>query len=260
LGNGTAIEKGYAERFKGRAEDYSKNRPRYPRELLRVLENELEFKRSDVVADIGSGTGILSELFLKNGNLVYCIEPNKDMRRVAEERLKRYAPRFVSVDGTAESTRLEGRSVDLITVGQALHWFDLYRARAEFGRIIRERGHVAVVYNYRRKRGKVEQAYAALVSRYDKDKASVSSVRDAYVRRFLGNGDFRKFVMPNFQSLDLEGLLGRLASASYMPRRGSKEWTDVEEDASRMIREHSDKGIVVLRYDTTIYVGRISLR
>lgn len=252
-------ESGYVERFEGRAEDYSKNRPGYPRELLRTLKNEFGFSRSDVVADVGSGTGILSELFLENGNVVYCVEPNKDMRRVAEERLERYIPRFVSVDGRAESTTLKDRSIDLITVGQALHWFDPDRTRAEFARTIRKRGHVAVVYNYRRRRGAVGQAYAALVNRYEKDKASVPYARDAYVKKFLGNGDFRKFVMPNSQSLDLEGMLGRLASSSYMPRRGSREWTDVEEDASKMIREHGDKGTLVLRYDTTMYVGRISL-
>ena len=254
-----ASENGHAERFRGRAEDYSKNRPRYPRELLHSLENELGFSRSDVVADIGSGTGILSELLLENGNLVYCVEPNMDMRRVAEERLRRYASRLVSVDGRAESTGLKGGSIDLITVGQALHWFDLERTRAEFARIVRERGRVAIVYNYRRKRGTVGQAYAALVSRYEKDKASVPYARNAYVKRFLGNADFRKFVMPNSQSLDLEGLLGRLASSSYMPRRGSREWADVEEEASKMIREHGDRGTLVLRYDTTMYVGRISL-
>ena len=251
-------ESGRIGRFSGRAEDYDRNRPRYPQELIQVLKVEARFSMDRVVADIGSGTGILSELFLENGNLVYCVEPNGDMRRVAEERLRRHAPRFVSVDGRAESTNLWSESVDLVTVGQALHWFDLGRARAEFVRIVRRGGRIAVVYNHRREKGRVEEAYAGLLRRHERDRAAVPDVDDAYVARFFEKGGFGKYVMPNSQALDLEGLLGRLASASYMPPRESEEWAKVEEDASGMIREYGSGGTVVLHYDTVMYLGRIS--
>ena len=254
-----ASENGHAERFKGRAEDYSKNRPRYPRKLLRILENELEFRKSDTVADIGSGTGILSELFLRNGNLVYCVEPNRDMRRVAEERLKRYAPRFVSVDGTAESTRLEDRSVDLITVGQALHWFDLEKARVEFARILRKEGYVSIVYNRRRKEGRVEEAYGRVTRRFGKNRAAIPKIDDTYVAAFLKNKGFKKFVMPNSQSLGLRGMLGRLASASYMPPQGAREWIRIEKEVTRIFDEHAEGGILTLRYNTVMYLGRVRL-
>jgi ubiquinone/menaquinone biosynthesis C-methylase UbiE len=129
--------KGFVKRFQGRADVYSKHRPSYPIGVLLTLRREIGFDRERVVADIGSGTGILSELFLEGGNRVYCVEPNEDMRKAAEEKLRRYAPRYISVDGTAEATNLQGGSIDLVAAGQALHWFDVEKARAEFARIPR---------------------------------------------------------------------------------------------------------------------------
>jgi SAM-dependent methyltransferase len=222
------------------------------------LKAEIRFDHDDVVADIGSGTGVLSELFLENGNTVFCVEPNRDMRLTVEERLRNYVPRFVSTDGRAEATNLEAKSVDLISVGQALHWFDLAETRVEFRRILKREGHITVIHNYRREESEVEKACARLASTCDRNRVPVPYVDDAYVAKFLGNDDFRKFVMPNSQTLDLEGLLGRLASASHMPIWGSKEWVKVQNDASAILREHGSKGKVTLRYDTTMYLGAIS--
>jgi ubiquinone/menaquinone biosynthesis C-methylase UbiE len=113
----------YTWRFAGKADSYSKYRPSYPERVLSVLKEKTSFDSSKIVADVGSGTGILSRLFLENGNTVYAIEPNEDMRSKAELALARF-PNFHSVKGSAEDTTLEERSVDLITVAQALHWFD----------------------------------------------------------------------------------------------------------------------------------------
>ena len=215
--------KGFAKRFQGRADVYSKYRPGYPIGVLLALRREIGFDRERVVADIGSGTGILSELFLENGNRVYCVEPKGDMRRAAEEKLRRYAPRYISVDGTAEATNLKGGSVDLVAVGQALHWFDVEKARAEFARILRREGYVSIVYNHRKREGGAEEAYGRVIDRFAKNRAATPEADDAYVARFLKNGEFKRFVMPNSQSLDFQGMLGRLASASYVPPPDARE-------------------------------------
>ncbi len=81
------------------------------------------FSAGSVVADLGSGTGILSELLLKNGNLVFGVEPNAEMRAAGETLLAGY-PRFRERRATAEATTLADCSVDFITAGQAFHWFD----------------------------------------------------------------------------------------------------------------------------------------
>src|SRR3989442_14606299 len=67
-------------RFRNPAGNDSKDRPGYPTSVLALLKKKCALTPESVVADVGSGTGILSELFLKNGNLVYGIEPNKEMR------------------------------------------------------------------------------------------------------------------------------------------------------------------------------------
>jgi SAM-dependent methyltransferase len=254
-----ADAKGFVKRFQGRADVYSKYRPGYPIGVLLALRREVGFNRERVVADIGSGTGILSELFLENGNRVYCVEPNKDMRRAAEEKLKRYAPRFISVDGAAEATNLRGASIDLVAVGQALHWFDVEKARAEFARILRRDGYVSIVGNHRRGEGGVEEAYGRVIDRFAKNRAATPKVDDAYVGRFLKNGEFKKFVMPNSQSLDLQGMMGRLASASYMPPPDDREWIEVEKEVRAIFDKHGSSGVVTLHYDTILYLGRVTL-
>src|SRR3954467_5791308 len=111
-------------RFTDRVEDYVRYRPSYPAaELLDFLTAKTGFDASWVVADIGSGTGISTEMFLRNGNKVYGVEPNDAMRQKAEELLKEY-PGFTSVNGTAENTQLPDKSVGLVLAGQAFHWFN----------------------------------------------------------------------------------------------------------------------------------------
>lgn len=88
-----------------------------------------------MIADIGSGTGLLSELFLKQGNIVYGVEPNLEMRQAGELLLKDY-PNFHSMNGSAELTTLPNQSIDLIVAGQAFHWFDVGQCRQEFQRIL----------------------------------------------------------------------------------------------------------------------------
>jgi len=246
----------YSRRFDGRAGAYSRYRPGYPAQILDWLRREIGFGREAVVADIGSGTGILSELFLRNGNTVFCVEPNGGMRKVAERRLAKYGRRFVSVDGTAEDTGLDGGSVDLITVGQALHWFDLPKTGAEFGRILSRGGFVAIVYNYRKERGAVEQAYERVVARFAR-RSKVPKVDNKSAVRFLAGGEVRRVVMPNSQTLDLGEMLGRLASASYMPRPASREWAGVERAVRGIFDEYGDDGKVVLRYRTALFLGKV---
>ena len=134
------------QRFSGRVEDYARYRPGYPRGVLDLLTSECGLTRDAVVADVASGTGLLAELFLENGNRVFGVEPNSEMRRAGERYLEGYEL-FTSVAGAAEATTLETSSVDFVVVGQAFHWFDPGPTRAEFVRVLRPGGWVALLWN-----------------------------------------------------------------------------------------------------------------
>src|SRR5690242_5460636 len=111
------------KRFSSRVENYVKYRPGYPPALLKLLERECRLTGDSAVVDVGSGTGILTELFLKHGHRVSAIEPNPEMRAAAERALGGH-PGFQSIAATAEATTLPAHSMNIIVAGQAFHWFD----------------------------------------------------------------------------------------------------------------------------------------
>ncbi len=134
------------KRFSSRVENYIKYRPSYPIEIIDFLKEKNILTENTIIADIGSGTGILTRMFLDNNNQVYGVEPNKDMREAAEKLLQGFT-NFTSLEGSAESTGIEENCVDLITAGQAFHWFDVEQAKREFKRILKPNGNIALIWN-----------------------------------------------------------------------------------------------------------------
>lgn len=134
------------ERFTSRVENYVKYRPSYPAEIVPFLAEKAGLASESTIVDVGSGTGISSALFLDHGYRVVGVEPNGAMRAAAERMLGEN-PRFTSINATAEATTLPDDSADLIIAGQAFHWFDQARARAEFARILKPNGMVALMWS-----------------------------------------------------------------------------------------------------------------
>jgi ubiquinone/menaquinone biosynthesis C-methylase UbiE len=245
-------------RFSDRAGWYASCRPGYPRGIIKILEKEIGFRKLDVVADIASGTGLLTKVFLENGNRVFGVEPNQRMRSYAERDLKAFG-NFVSVVGTAEHTSLPQASVDLLTVGQALHWFDPTKAVKEFSRIAKPRAHLCIAYN-ERKADRLGRAYEEVVRRNQRDRAKETrrSHEDAHILRFFAKSRCSVFTLRNIQTLDFEGLMGRFLSASYLPTTHEKErFAAMRADVERLFAEFNQEGRVRLRYATKLYVGQV---
>ena len=247
------------DRFSSRVEDYVRYRPHYPRAIISVLSRECGLEAGWVVADVGSGTGLLSDLFLGAGCTVYGVEPNRAMRE-AGERLHSRAPAFISVDGTAEATTLPPAGVDLVTAGQAFHWFDRSSARAEFARILRPGGWVALMWNSRRKTGSpFLEAYEALLQRWSVDYAEVDHDRitDDVIASFFAPAPVAKRTFPNRQEVDLEGARGRLESSSYVPPPGHPDHAPMLAELKAIFARTSRNGVVTFEYDTLLYFGRL---
>ena len=247
------------ERFSNRVENYVRYRPGYPRQVLQTLREECGLTPNSVVADVGSGTGILTKLFLENGNEVYGVEPNTRMREAGEEYLKSF-PRFRSVNGTAESTTLASRSVDFVVAGQAFHWFDAQTARVEFARILKPDGWVAIVWNNREKDASpFFRDYESLLRTYGTDYEQVAQKypENDPLDRFFGEGASRGRSFSNRQEFDFDGLRGRLLSSSYAPAEGHPNHEAMLAELRRIFEQHARDGRVVFEYTTKLYFGHI---
>ena len=245
-------------RFSDRVESYVRHRPGYPRAALDVLTAE-GLSGSDIVADIGSGTGILSKLFLERGHEVFGVEPNAPMRSAAERLLGGY-PRFRSIEGSAEATTLESGSVDFAVAGQAFHWFDPDGTREELLRVLRGEARVALLWNDRKTAGSAfSESYEKLLRDFGTDYAAVDhkNLDSRTFDRFFGPSAWKLASLPNEQRLDLDGLRGRLLSSSYAPAPGQPRHAEMMEALGEIFTETSERGFVRMEYDTRIYLGRL---
>ena len=136
------------KRFSDRVDNYDKYRPSYTNEAISYIFNEFNLTNESVIADIGSGTGIFTEKIIPNSNLVYGVEPNTEMRSIAELKLGKYRS-FKSIDGTSDKTTIDANSIDAITVAQAFHWFDIESTKKEFIRILKKDAYVFLIWNKR---------------------------------------------------------------------------------------------------------------
>jgi SAM-dependent methyltransferase len=246
------------KRFSNRVDNYVKYRPGYPPALVAFLRGELGLAPASTIADIGSGTGKLSEIFLDAGYAVIGVEPNDEMRAAAE-RLLADRPSFRSIAARAEATTLGDGSVDLVAAGQAFHWFDPEPTKREFRRILAPGGSVALVWNDRRQEGDTSlEAYEAFLNEYCPEYPATShtDVELAALEGFFGPGNVGEARFGNSQTLDYEGLVGRILSSSYAPADGPA-YVRLMEALPRFFEEHQRGGALTIVYDTKVFYGRL---
>lgn len=254
------METDSTKRFSNRVDNYVRYRPGYPAAVINLLRDRCSLVETAVIADIGSGTGILSELFLKNGNPVYGVEPNDEMRAAAEESLGDYT-KFTSVNGTAEATTLADQCAHFVTAGQAFHWFDPQKTKKEMRRILKPNGWVVLIWNTRHKDGSpMMRHYELLLDRYAIRYQEVVQTRshDDIPGFFSREPEMMDFA--NKQEFDFAGLLGRSLSSSYVPLPGQPNYEPLVAGLRDLFERYEVNGRVPFLYTTRVYFGRLSVK
>jgi ubiquinone/menaquinone biosynthesis C-methylase UbiE len=250
------------ERFTGRVESDRRCRPGYPAQIVNQLRRECGLSSAAAVVDVAAGTGLLTEIFLAAGFAVTAVEPNDEMRAACAE-LERTYPKLRCVAGTAESTGLPDHSADLITVAQAMHWFDPERTRAEFARVVKPGGWCAVIYNNRRLGGDAfHDGYERLLREFGVDYLSVKEqhVGRKRLAEFFAPSEMHSAVFPNAQPLTLEALEGRILSSSYIPQPGHPRFAEMQAAMRQLFAENQRGGTVTIEYDCVVCWGVLAAR
>ncbi|MQA07401.1 MAG: methyltransferase domain-containing protein [Pseudonocardiaceae bacterium] len=238
---------------------YDAYRPSYPVAALDVLAEIGALHRPSLVADVGSGTGIFTELLLARGFRVVGVEPLVELSAVAGERLAQFSG-FTNIAGSAENTTLDDHSVGVVTAASALHWFELDAARAEFGRILREPGWVVALWNFR------TAGVSGFGVAFDRlwravfgppPAARREEIEDAIVPEFFGGKAFERYSFANPLLCDEDHLVGLAASSSHAPPRDDPAWRVVEQWMRHLHRAHEWNGVVQVPYETVMYCGRL---
>ena len=255
------MSKSPTARFSDRVENYVRYRPGYPPEVVDLLRAECGLRPSHIVADIASGTGMFTRLLLENGNSVFAVEPNTEMREMGIRQLESLesSARLVSVAGTAEETTLRSASVDFVTAAQAAHWFDLPRARAEFARILKPEGWCVLIWNERRTATTpFLRDYEQLLLTYGTDYKEVRHERTtAMIHEFFAPALCEERVFDLRQQFDCEGTAGRLLSSSYAALEGHPSHAPMMQELQRILCAHATDGKVEFRYNTRVYYGHL---
>ena len=248
------------EKFSGKSKIYSLFRPGYPDEFIDMLYKKAYIAENSVIADIGSGTGKLTEQLLKRGNTVYGVEPNEDMRKTGEENLKKFKS-FISVNGTAENTLLPDESTDAVTAAQAFHWFHRGAFKKECKRILKESGRVIIIWNMRDESApvtienkKINREFCpgfkdfSAGSGNDREKTNLSD--------FFTGGYITEY-FDNPYVFDRESFIGRCLSSSYALKEEDKNYSDYINALSSLFDRFQRNSVLTVPNTVCCYIGSV---
>ena len=249
------------ERFSSKADVYSKYRPSYPDAFINYLYGEVCFKSESIIADIGSGTGKLTEQLLKQGSFVYGVEPNDDIRNAADKLLSSYI-KYKSIASAAEDTGLSSESIDFITVAQAFHWFDPVRFKTECQRILKKNGKVVLVRNERNMKSKmvcenleINNKYSVYVMQNTKNPYAGKSIQEADCYK-TGAYEYKEF--ENIIEMNDEVFIGWNLSNSNAPNENDASGALYISELKKLFHKYQCEGYVSMPFITQCYVGDVN--
>jgi SAM-dependent methyltransferase len=240
--------------FSSKAENYARYRWGYAPEAIQIIFDQTGITEESCVADIGAGTGILTQEFVGKVGIIYAVEPNPDMRGIVARNLSQCQSCQI-INGRAEATTLDSHSVDLITAAQSVHWFEPEATRVEFSRILKPGGWLAICRNY----GADPVLGDALQGIFPVENDTESLMVGRRVPRsfYFGDNDYIKMDFPFNAWLTWEEFFGSLATASFAPDEDSLLYAQFECSAKEVFDRFSIDGQIESNGITELYLGRV---
>lgn len=248
------------QKFNGKNNVYARFRPNYTKEFIEYLFLIVGVTQDSIICDIGSGTGILTKQLLQCVNKVFAVEPNDDMRKVAENDLSQY-PNFVSIKGTAENTTIEDKSIDFITVAQAFHWFDKAAFKKECQRILKPNGKVILVWNTRDSKDKLTIKNDEISRKYCPNFKGFSGgmqgdIEEDNFSDFF-DGEYESKAFDNPLIFEKESFIGRNLSSSFALKENDENYSDYVEELKALFDKYSTNGKTTMPNCAKSYVGNV---
>jgi SAM-dependent methyltransferase len=224
-----------AQSFGSVAGGYSSLRPGYPDDVVAFAVGGAEgHDRRSRVLDLAAGTGLLTAPLAAAGHDVVAVEPASGMLAQLAARL----PSVAALQGTAESIPLPDGDVDVVTAGQAAHWFDPAPAAAEMRRVLRPGGAVAFLWNMRDDRVSWSAALDALLAQEQVERFSPRAVTEAFVREL--DADLQTYESVAVQRQTPDDVVAGLATRSYVATMSEPRRADFLAAVRELLATHPD--------------------
>lgn len=242
--------------FSSKADKYAQFRWSYAPQALETIFDVAAIDHESVVADIGAGTGILTGEFIGRVKQIFAVEPNPEMRAILAAELGHNLACHV-IEGRAEMTELKGHSIDLITAAQAVQWFEPHQTKAEFIRILKPGGWLAICRNLGTDQEIGEALDAVFPAELDTSSLMIgkSQPRDHY----FAKGAYKKYEFKFREQRTWDQFIGSLLTASYAPDPDSALYHRFEQEARRVFDRFSIGGMVELNGVTELYLGHMTM-
>jgi ubiquinone/menaquinone biosynthesis C-methylase UbiE len=242
--------------YSSKAEKYAKYRWDYSSRAIQTISDIAHISDDSYVADIGAGTGILTKHFEGKVKCIFAIEPNAEMLEVAKKSLS-HSSSFMPIARSAEDTALPDSSINLITVAQAIHWFDPKPTRNEFLRILKPGGWLAILQNY----GTNDRLNKSISSISTEENGVIipsltCTSKNIGVEFYYDNDDFQRMFFPFSFQQNWEEFIGSLTSASYMPDEENLLYKNLERAARKIFDKYSVDGQLTVDGETELFIGQ----